>query len=379
MTTDAAGIGGYFGAFSSALTALDRIFEVEGPWVKRHELINHVLSEALEKLTNSFRCWELKCRFADAFAIDASESGFPLYRHVLELEDDAGRASAGLTRLPEPERIRADMLDMLMKHKRFPGDLQRSMAERLYFETLLARPLFLKSSQPHTIRHAFNKNSGRPVYVVYWSIYDGSANLPLIYMVLLEDSSNEGMTAFNNTRQHNRATWHRPQPGLPNQALATRFAEFAQTQCGYGLSLTTIAMALDKDFEQLHPKQVRRFVVGPFYAGGVTEQNARLQSVLDGVERSQNNWILTWTIQDLHSKVERPGRWGLFGRSAPQEEFYINTEDLDCAQLGLSAMERHALVPHEAYQAAYAQGRADDMLSNYRCYIVSGDDVLKHV
>ena len=379
MTTLAAGIGGYFGAFTAALNALDRIFEVEGPWAKRHNLINHVLSYNLERLHNSFRCWELHCHFAEAFKIDATESGFPLYRHVLELEDDAGRAAQRLRALDEPPELRAKMLDVMLKQSKFPQEQQRELAERLYFETLRNSGLFFKSSPPRTIRHAFNKKSERPVYVVHWSTYDGTANLPMVYMAVIEDSSNSGMTAFNGTRPHKRATWHRPTDGLPNREFARRFNEFIIANSGYGLSLTTIATELDKTFEELHPKQLRRFIVGPFYAGAVTKHNELLQGVLDGVENPENNWLLTWTMQELYSKEEQPGRWGLFGKSAPEEVFYINTQDLDCAQQGVSALERHALVPHEAYQAAYAQGRAGDMLADYNCYIVSGDDILKNV
>ncbi len=379
MNKPAAGIGGYFNAFSAALNALDRIFEVEGPWAKRHNLINHVLNECLHSLRGSFECWELNSRYADAFKIDASESGFPMFRHVLELEDDAGRAQDKLRSLPKEEELRAQMLDAMMMKGQFPGKHQRALAERLYFENLVGENLFLKSRGARTIRHHFNKKSGRPVYVVYWTVYDGSANLPLIYTAVLEDSSNDGMTIYNNTRQQDRASWHRPVQGLPNRSFAERFSRFVEANCAYGLTLTTVATALDKEFEELHPKQLRRFIVGPFYAGGVTRHNEKLQAVLDGVQSSESNWLLTWTMQELWSTEEKPGRWGLFGRSAPEEIFHINTGDIDCAQQGVSALERHALVPHEAYQAAYAQGRAGDMLAKYNCYIVSGDDVLKQV
>ena len=54
MNKPADGIGGYFDAFAAALTALDGIFEAEGPWAKRHNLINHVLNESLHRLRGSF-------------------------------------------------------------------------------------------------------------------------------------------------------------------------------------------------------------------------------------------------------------------------------------------------------------------------------------
>ncbi len=379
MSVLAAGTGAYFEALMEAFSGLDRVFEVEGPWGKRHNLINYVLSENSQRLRNTLKCWDLYCHYSKAFKIDKVESGFPTFRHVLELEDDLKRADQMLDKLDAAQDIREDMLEQLMRYKRFPADQQQAMAERMYFEALKERSLFLKVNGPATIRHAFNQNSGRPFYVVHWSVYDGSANLPMIYMAVIEDSSSEGLDTYKATTDFQKPTWHKPKNGLPNLEFADRFSRFVADHSAYSLNLTTIATALDKDFEELHPKQLRRFIVGPFYAGGVTEQNEELQRVLDGVERASNNWILTWVRQELHSKQEEPGKWGLWGRSAPNEIFYIDTTNLDCVQQGVSALEQHALVPHEAYQAAYAQGRADDMLADYHCYILTGDDVLKHV
>ena len=38
--------------------------------------------------------------------------------------------------LPHPDVIREEMLELLLKYKQFPTSLQRSMAQRIYFETL---------------------------------------------------------------------------------------------------------------------------------------------------------------------------------------------------------------------------------------------------
>ena len=65
---------------------------------------------------------------------------------------------------------------------------------------------------------------------------------------------------------------------------------------------------LDKDFDTLHPKQLRRVVLGPFYSASFTENNSTVAEVLSKVRRDQNAWLLTWTIQELFSKGERPGR-----------------------------------------------------------------------
>ena len=149
-----------------------------------------------------------------------------------------------------------------------------------------------------------------------------------------------------------------PVDGLLNPELAHRFDDFTEKNSAYTLSPATIAANLDKDFETLHPKQLRRVVLGPFYSAGITENNSTVTEVLAKVRKPENAWLLTWTIQEVYSKGEKPGRKGLWSSEKATQEFYINTDDLEAARQGVSSYEKHALVPHEAYQALYAAGEA---------------------
>ncbi len=65
--------------------------------------------------------------------------------------------------------------------------------------------------------------------------------------------------------------------------------------------------------------------------------------------------------------VEREGR---------RQEFYINTDDLEAARQGVSAYEKHALIPHEAYQALYADGEAQKIFAGYKVHILSKGQVI---
>jgi hypothetical protein len=141
----------------------------------------------------------------------------------------------------------------------------------------------------------------------------------------------------------------------------------------------TIAANLDKDFEPLHPKQLRRVVLGPFYSAGITENNSVVTEVLSKVGRAENAWLLTWTVQEVYSKGEKPGRRGLFSSEKDRQEFFINTDDLEAARQGVSSYEKHALVPHEAYQALYASGEAKKIFDGYRVHILSGGRVISDV
>ncbi|TJU95150.1 MAG: hypothetical protein E5Y35_32660, partial [Mesorhizobium sp.] len=129
----------------------------------------------------------------------------------------------------------------------------------------------------------------------------------------------------------------------------------------------------------LHPKQLRRVVLGPFYTAGITENNSTVTEVLAKVRKPENAWLLTWTIQEVFSKSEKPGRKGLFSSEKTTQEFFINTDDLEAARQGVSSYENHALIPHEAYQALYAAGEAQKIFSGYKVHILSKGQVISDV
>ncbi len=372
----------YFRSLELAFDALERIFETEGIWVKRHNLIYETVREHLAPLQHAFECWQLNAWFADAFRIDTSDSGFPLFRHVLQLENDRSKLADKLNDLPKPEQIRDEMVEHMLKNKKFPHALQKTMGERLYYETLKKAPSFRSNTICKTIRHSYNPRSKRPFYVVHWACYDGSHNLPLVYMAVIEDSS------LNAPRPPERKSgpWGTAQleedylgPGLPNRSLAEEFEKFITANSQYSLNLTSIATAMDNDFPNLHPKQLRRFILGPLHIGGLTQNREKLQELLNSVKDSEQNWVLTWTLQELYSKEETTSRNGIWGASVAKEIYYINTDDPDCVAQGVSDTQAHALIPHEVYQKAYANDATSDIFKDYQCYIASGEHILRHV
>ena len=170
-----------------------------------------------------------------------------------------------------------------------------------------------------------------------------------------------------------------PVEGLLNPDLAHRFDDFTEKNSAYSLSPVTIATNLDKDFETLHPKQLRRIVLGPFYSAGITEHNSTVTEVLSKVRRPDNAWLFTWTMQEVFSKAEKPGRRGLWSSDKATQEFFIETDDLEAARQGVSAYEKHALIPHEAYQALYAAGEAQKIFQGYKVHILSKGQVISDV
>ena len=170
-----------------------------------------------------------------------------------------------------------------------------------------------------------------------------------------------------------------PVEGLLNPELAHRFDDFTEKNSAYSLSPVTIAANLDRDFPTLHPKQLRRFVLGPFFGAGLTENNPTVTEVLSRMRRAEIAWLLTWTVQDVFALSEQAGRQGFWSSEPKTTEFHIETDDLEAARQGVSAYQKHALVPHEAYQALYAAGEAGKIFAGFKAHILSKGSVISDV
>lgn len=369
----------YFRAIDAALQGLDTYLgdEQESP-LYNHQLTGTILESYIDRMRQSFRAWEDRLAFSSRFRINRAESGYPLYQHVMELDKDARDANKQLAALPAADQLRKDMVDFILLKNKFPTEVQKTLAQRMYLEEVEGREVFRPFILPQSVKVGFNPKSKRPFYVVHWGAFDGAAHLPLVYVAVIEDSSDtmaKLLLAGGKLKEDLDIPF--PIGGLLNPDLAHQFDDFCEKNSAYGLTLTTIADNMDKDFDHLHPTQLRRIVMGPFYSAGVTSHGGLVTGILDQVHNTKNAWMLTWTQQELYSISETPAKWGLFSSTPARQTYHIETGDLEAVRQGVSAYERHALVPHEAYQAIYASGKRDAVFGGYKTHVVSGRQVLR--
>ncbi|MDZ7823275.1 MAG: hypothetical protein U5K75_04020 [Ahrensia sp.] len=370
----------YFSTIEAALAGLDVYLRDDKSPLYKHGLVAQTVTGYVARLANSFACWNNRLDYEAKFKISRADSGFPVFQHVLELEKDRQSAEARLASIPDPETLRAEMADFILRHKAFPTDLRHTMAERLYLEVVRKGDVFSPLVLPETIKVLVNQKTGLPYYLTHWGVFDGNANLPMIYSAVIEDSSPDMVkTLTRNGKLNEDVEVPLPVGGLLNHTLARRFDQFCDANSSYSLSPTTIANNMDEEFETLHPKQLRRIILGPFYSAGITDNNATVNSVLAKVGNPKNAWMLTWTIQDVYSKSFRPAKRSLFSSSPQREEYFIDTDNLEAARMGVSSFENHALVPHDAYQALYAAGEIDKVFAGYKTHIVSNGQVISNV
>ena len=187
----------------------------------RHGIVAKIVAEYIARLEKSFSCWRNRLGFIESFRISRAESGFPVFQNVLELENDRRQAEQRLASIPEADELRNEMADFILRHKEFPAALQTSMAERLYLEDVKDGVVFGPFMLAQTAKVSVNPKTFRPYYLVHWATFDGTANLPLIYMATIEDSS-EAMVAqlVDDRRQAQRQGRHPAAGRRPAQSRA---------------------------------------------------------------------------------------------------------------------------------------------------------------
>ena len=346
----------YFAKFALIMEHLSEVADLS----KKEKLITSaevdMLKGYLEALSNTFTALSYKFLMADRvgelsnlkFSIDKTESGFPIFRELLQMASDSTQAKKHLKSLPSQERLKKDMINHILTEQSAPTQLQYALSQRIYYEYLETKDLFLSQNHPQIIWVGKDLKAGRRNYLVHWASYDSQTNLPAIYLMELEDTSHRALP-------HDERRWPRVQSHLIAQAVS-------------GLKLLTIAQGFDKDFDHLHPKMLRRFHLGPMYSHTYTEQHGPLRDILAEASGEPGlDWAMAWTVESLVSEKVKKEKVGIF-KSAERQIYALNKMDFKLADSGATDIRRSLIIPHKAYQVL-EEKRKDDF-TGVRKYVV---------
>lgn len=339
----------YFAKIERVLGAFGRIAEDKGTGAGstsggHADQESEIVADHLERLANSFKALAYKYvltgrvehRLPAPFEIDRSDSGFPVFREFLQLENDVDLLDEMLFDLPPRAKLKGEMIEHVLKYRRLPRDLQFAMAQRYYFEALKAGPLFLARNTPALQYLSTRPPHGHRRYIVDWAVYDTQRNLPDIYVMVLDESADK--------------------PLHEDDAYATKLGEAMLNQSLSSLKLVTIATGIDKDFPTVHPKSLKRIHVGPLYSNTFTDHSSELQEILtDHADEPGYDWVLAWTVESLASKGIEYVRTGLFGQ-VQKEIYQVDGHSLETFEAGSSSVERYMVLPLEAYQTLMDYG-----------------------
>ncbi|MDJ0825253.1 MAG: hypothetical protein QNJ16_07105 [Rhodobacter sp.] len=327
----------YFAKFETITGHLVRVaavMEREGTLTK---LDARVLGRYLQSIAATFRALSLKYlltgrdtgTFFGSLAIDRVESGFPIFRELLTMANDAQQAERHLAGTRTAPQIKDAMIRQIVGKLEIPTKLQFALSQRLYYEALQDGGLFWAQNDPQA-QWLADLDGGRRRYLLHWAVYDSQVNLPTIYLMELEDSGRKGLPVDDRR-------WPEAQAALMAQAVA-------------GLKLVTIAQGFDRDFDDLHPKRLRRFHVGPMYSSAFTRQTGPLRAVLEEARApAGQDWTLAWTVEVLESERVVEERAGWFG-TVDREIFALDPFAGRGADTGATATERAIIMPARPYQ-----------------------------
>ncbi|MBA3912249.1 MAG: hypothetical protein C0524_20785, partial [Rhodobacter sp.] len=215
---------------------------------------------------------------APRLTIDRHESGFPVAQELMTMAVDAQQAEKHLAGMPSETELKDRMVRQIVGDLTIPTALQFALSQRYYYEALRAGGIFWARNDPDA---QWVENVGeRRHYLVHWAVWDTQINLPVVYLMDLEDAGRKPLPT-------DAYRWPQAQAALTAQAIG-------------GLKLLTIATGFDKDFADLHPKRLRRIILGPMYSASFTLQSGPISKVLEGAKAPERqDWALVWTVEDL--------------------------------------------------------------------------------
>ena len=328
----------YFAKFERIMGHLGEVTRLSAKEKLVTEMEAGILQSYLLGLSHTFTALSYKFLMASRvsalesaqLSIDKLDSGFPVFQEILQMASDALQAEEHLASLPSKERLKKDMVSHILTEQASPIKLQYALSQRIYYEYLSDKLLFLSQNHPKGKWLSDRRRKGRHSFLIHWACYDSQTNVPAIYFMEVEDTGRKALP-----RDERR--WPRVQSHLMAQSVS-------------GLKLLTIARGFDRDFDDLHPKTLRRFHIGPMYSHAYTQQRGALRSVLaDASGVPGLDWALAWTVETLHSKTTTEEKTGMFSK-AERQVFNIDTLDAKAVAAGASSITRSLILPHRAFQ-----------------------------
>lgn len=327
----------YFRKFEAITQHLGRVAAVmqgEGRLASRDV---EILTRYIAQMSYTFKALGMKylmvgrgSRLGAGLSMDRVESGFPVMSELMLMANDAQQAKRHLQDMPSADALKDEMVRKIVGEREVPLKLQYALSQRLYYEELLKGELFWARNDPRA-EWGGDLGERRRKYTLHWAVYDSQINLPTVYIMELEDS---GRTALPKDQRR----WPEAQAHLMAQSME-------------GLKLLTIAKGFDEDFDDLHPKRLRRFHIGPMYSSAFTLQTGPMRDVLrDAKAPEGQDWALAWTIEELESERVDAAKSGWFG-TVEREVFALDPFAGRGADTGATRMERAIIMPQRPYAA----------------------------
>lgn len=346
----------YFRKFEAISGHLGRVAAVmhAGGTASRDEVA--ALAGYLAGLNYTFRALSMKYlmvgrdtgRFFGQLTLDREGSGLPVQTELLMMANDAQQVETHLAGMPDARSLKEEMLGQIIGDGDIPTRLQFALSQRLYYEELQRGRLFWPRNDPQ-LRWQRNVSDHRRRFLIHWAVYDSETNMPVIYLMDLEDT---GRTALPKDQRR----WPEVQAHLMAQSVAA-------------LKPVTIATGFDTDFADLHPMRLRRIHIGPLYSSAFTAQPGPLMDVLrEAAAPEGQDWALAWTVEEIEASGSTRERAGWFS-TVERQTYALDPYSGRGVDFGATRVERAVILPQRPYQVL--ADRNPPGFSSVETYVVS--------
>lgn len=324
----------YFAKFERITGHLGRVageLETEGRLTRTEA---RVLGRYLVALAGTFRALSFKYLMtgrsegAPRLTFDRHDSGFPVGQELMSMAVDALQADRHLQGMASEAELKDRMVRQIVRDLELPTQLQFALSQRLYYEALVSGGLFQARNDPQA--QWIEDRGDRRLYLMHWAVYDLQLNLPVVYLMDVEEGGRKPLPTDDRR-------WPQVQAHLMAQSAG-------------GLKLLTIAQGFDADFPDIHPKRLRRLRLGPMHSHSFTLQTGPISDVLGSAAAPPGeDWALVWTVEDLISDREEEVKDGWFS-SVPRQVWKLDPLAGKGAETGATRTERMVILPERPYQ-----------------------------
>lgn len=335
----------YLAQMTLALKSLGRVIQRSAG---ADNLEARAIDRHVSRLESTFRLLALKHFYPSAdlpLKIDTTDSGFFHFSTLIDLAADLKARDALLAVMHPVDELKREMAARIVHSQAPVRDLQQQIARRLYLEALSPEGVL----EPFVPGQLVQLQGDDAQHMGFWSFatYDKGLNRPFVYLVY-----------FVYDRKHALQEGSEDHQKLIE--ASARLASGTSTLLGFSNQLD--------DLSPIHPRIVKRVILGPYWAPGYTENEGELGQLLEG-NRSAMPFALRWETETLLSDRElRIGR-GLLSKGRLKQVFWI-PRDFDLSQRGVSRLERSILVPHWL-----GQQMADaSLLADHARYVIDKED-----
>ena len=255
--------------------------------VKQNQLCNtqelKLFTQYSDLLLYSINAMRIKYMYDDesSMKIDLTDSGFPNYLEFRYLFNDLELGEHYRKKLTAVSDLKAEFLDTLMRKKE-PINKRKlfQAASIVYYSSVKQKYIFNRFVQGKIIK---SPQANIAKYLVSWSFYDVSHNRPYICFMYFDYD------------------------GKDPQKIKTDIYETLKQSADREMKLDAMAYAIDRKLEDVFPRLIKRFDLGPLHNVFAKDENKITHAILSSIAKKEiplESFAVSLKLEEVKTKGE---------------------------------------------------------------------------